>query len=210
MLDRRSLMTNGGAAALTRRSRRAIRRRSASTPHGHGSCRRVRVRATGGEPSHQLDDHAHDEASDQGGHDRQPVDDGLEGLPRDDELAGDEGADPERDGIDEPFMSGSHIADRLTDAVRHLVTAGVLTSIVVAMVFRLVPVLEGAALPWPPARRLARWALASSVVLRSAQVVVPIGASTVGAAVALSGMLAWTAIAGAALGIVARVGRGSD
>ena len=42
---------------------------------------------------------------------------------------------------------------RLTDAVRHLVTVGVLTSVVVAMTFRLVPVLTGVALPWRPARR---------------------------------------------------------
>ena len=37
----------------------------------------------------------------------------------------------------------------LTDAVRHLLTVGVLTSVVVAMVFRLIPVLEGRALRWP-------------------------------------------------------------
>jgi hypothetical protein len=96
---------------------------------------------------------------------------------------------------------------RLTDAARHLVTVGVLTAVVVAMVFRLVPVLEGAALPWPGARRLAWWALASSVALRSAQLLVPVGASVGGAAVALSGALAWVAVASAALGVVARAGR---
>lgn len=96
---------------------------------------------------------------------------------------------------------------RLADAVRHLVTVGVLTSIVVAMVLRLVPVLEGVAPPWPAARRVAWWALTSSVVLRSVQVVVPIGMSAAGALVALSGVLAWAAIASAAVWVVASLSR---
>ena len=96
---------------------------------------------------------------------------------------------------------------RLTDAVRHLVTVGVLTSVVVAMTFRLVPVLTGVALPWPPARRVAWWALAASAALRSLQVAVPAGASMAGTTVVLSGALAWIAIASAALGLVIRRSR---
>jgi hypothetical protein len=110
--------------------------------------------------------------------------------------------------IDVATTLGGAPVPRLADAVRHLVTVGVLTSVVVAMTFRLVPVLESVALPWPPARRLAWWALASSVALRSLQVAVPAGASPAGSAVVLSGALAWVAIASAALGLVVRSSRG--
>ena len=63
----------------------------------------------------------------------------------------------------------------LADAVRHLITVGVLTSMVVAMAFRLIPVLEGRALPWPRLRQVALWSLATGVVLRSAEVLVGAG-----------------------------------
>jgi len=83
----------------------------------------------------------------------------------------------------------------LADAVRHLITVGVLTSVVVAMVFRLIPVLEGRALPWPRLRHVALWCLAAGVVLRSAQVLVGAGWAAPAPWVALSGVLVWIAVA---------------
>jgi hypothetical protein len=83
----------------------------------------------------------------------------------------------------------------LTDAVRHLVTVGVLTSVVVAMAFRLIPVLEGRALPWPRLRHVALWSLAGGVVLRSAEVLIGAGWAAPAPLVALSGVLVWIALA---------------
>ena len=82
----------------------------------------------------------------------------------------------------------------LADAIRHLVTVGFLTSVVVAMTFRLIPVLEGVALPWPGLRDVAFGALLGSVVLRTAQVLVVHGWPELAGAVALSGPLAWIAL----------------
>ncbi|HSB40225.1 MAG TPA: NnrS family protein [Methylomirabilota bacterium] len=94
----------------------------------------------------------------------------------------------------------------LTDAVRHLITVGVLTSVVAAMVFRLIPVLEGRALPWPRLRHVALWCLAGGVTLRTAQVLV--GAGWAGAApwVALSGVLVWIALACVGANLAAAIG----
>jgi len=94
----------------------------------------------------------------------------------------------------------------LTDAVRHLVTVGVLTSVVVAMIFRLIPVLEGRALPWPRLRHVTLWCLAAGVVLRSAEVL--IGAGWAGPApwVALSGVLVWIAVACVGANLAAVIG----
>jgi hypothetical protein len=83
----------------------------------------------------------------------------------------------------------------LADALRHLVTVGFLTSVVVAMTFRLIPVLEGTALPWPRLRTVALVALLGAIVLRTAQGLTGLDAARLGPAVALSGMLAWTALA---------------
>jgi hypothetical protein len=83
----------------------------------------------------------------------------------------------------------------LTDAVRHLVTVGVLTSVVVAMAFRLIPVLEGRALRWPRLRQVALWSLAAGVVLRTAEVLVGVGWPAPAPWVALSGVLIWIAVA---------------
>jgi len=99
-------------------------------------------------------------------------------------------------------------ADLLTDAVRHLVAVGFLTAVAIAMTFRLIPVLEGRAVPWPAARGVALWALAAAVPLRSA--VVLVGAGWPGAAplVPLSGILLLAALVavGANLAAVAVVG----
>jgi hypothetical protein len=83
----------------------------------------------------------------------------------------------------------------LSDALRHLVTVGFLTSVVVAMTFRLIPVLEGVALPWPRLRTVAFVALLGAVILRTTQGLAIYGWPGLGPAVALSGMLAWIALA---------------
>jgi uncharacterized protein involved in response to NO len=93
----------------------------------------------------------------------------------------------------------------LADAVRHLVTVGFLTSVVVAMTFRLIPVLEGVALPWPGLRHVALGALLASVLLRTAQGVTVYGWSGLRPAVVLSGPLAWIALAAVAVNLVAAV-----
>lgn len=82
----------------------------------------------------------------------------------------------------------------VTDAARHLVTVGFLTSVVVAMTFRLVPVLEWRPLPWPRLREVAFWTLAAGVALRTAEVLVPYGGRSLALGVALSGALVWAAL----------------
>jgi hypothetical protein len=89
-------------------------------------------------------------------------------------------------------------AHLVADAVRHLLTVGVLTTIVVAMTFRLIPVLEGRPLPWPGARTLAFWLLLAAVTLRSTEVLVGRGWTAVALGVALSGSLVWLAVAAVA------------
>jgi hypothetical protein len=83
----------------------------------------------------------------------------------------------------------------LPDVLRHLLTIGFLTSVVVAMGFRLIPVLEQTPLPWPALRVVAFWALVAAVVLRSAALLVGAGWRGVGLWVVLSGPLAWIALA---------------
>jgi hypothetical protein len=71
---------------------------------------------------------------------------------------------------------------------------GFTSAVVVAMAFRLIPVLETALL-WPRLRRVAFWALLTSVVLRSAEVLVGHGLPALAPLVPLSGVLAWIALA---------------
>jgi len=97
----------------------------------------------------------------------------------------------------------------LADTVRHLITVGVLTSMVVAMAFRLIPVLEGRALPWPRLRQVALWSLATGIVLRSAEVLVGAGWPAVAPGVALSGILIWIAVACVGANLVAVIGNRS-
>jgi hypothetical protein len=93
----------------------------------------------------------------------------------------------------------------LADAVRHLITLGFLTSIVVAMAFRLIPILEGTPLRWPGLRGVAFWALLGAVTMRTAQVAVGAGGRPLALAVALSGVLAWLAVAAVGAALVAAI-----
>jgi hypothetical protein len=79
-------------------------------------------------------------------------------------------------------------------------TVGCVMSVVVAMTFRLIPVLEGAPLPWPRLRAVAFVALLGAVVLRTAQ---GLAASWpgLGPLVVLSGVLAWIALTTAAVSL---------
>jgi hypothetical protein len=79
----------------------------------------------------------------------------------------------------------------------------VLTSIVVAMTFRLIPVLEGMALAWPWLRTVAFVALLGAVILRTTQGLAVGGWPRLGPAVALSGALAWIALAAVAVSLAA-------
>ena len=91
----------------------------------------------------------------------------------------------------------------LADALRHLVTVGFLTSVVVAMTFRLIPVLEGTALPWPRLRTVAFVALVGAIVLRTAQGLAVHDWPGCGLAITLSGALAWIALASVAANLFA-------
>ena len=62
------------------------------------------------------------------------------------------------------------------------------------MTFRLIPVLEDRALPWPRLRAVALWALAAGVVLRSAETLLGLGWGWMAPAVALSGLFVWAAV----------------
>ncbi len=83
----------------------------------------------------------------------------------------------------------------IADAARHLLTVGFLTSVVVAMAFRLIPVLELVALPWPGLRRVVFWALLGGVTLRSAELGAAYAAPAIAPLVPLSGVLVWVAVA---------------
>jgi hypothetical protein len=95
----------------------------------------------------------------------------------------------------------------LADALRHLVTIGFLTSVVVAMIFRLIPVLEGTALPWPRLRTVALVALLGAILLRSVQGLTVYAWPGLHAAVAASGVLAWIALAAVAANLTAAMRR---
>ncbi|MBI4255457.1 MAG: NnrS family protein [Candidatus Rokubacteria bacterium] len=95
----------------------------------------------------------------------------------------------------------------LADAARHLLTVGFLTSLVVAMTFRLIPALEQRALRWPGLRAVAFWALAVGIALRTAEALVPLGAPWLAPWVPLSGLAVWLALAGVALNLVGPRGR---
>ena len=96
-------------------------------------------------------------------------------------------------------------APLLTDAVRHLLAIGFLTAVTIAMTFRLIPVLEGRALPWPRLRAVAFWALAAGVVLRTAETLLGLGWVWLAPAVALSGVFVWAAVLCAATNLLGAV-----
>jgi hypothetical protein len=103
-------------------------------------------------------------------------------------------------------LSGGE-APLLTDAVRHLVAVGFLTGVVIAMTFRLIPVLEGRTLPWPRLRAVALWALAAGVALRSAETLLGFGWVWMAPAVALSGIFIWAALVCAGANLLGAVVR---
>jgi hypothetical protein len=90
----------------------------------------------------------------------------------------------------------------VTDAARHLLTVGFLTSVVVAMAFRLVPVIERWPLPWPGLRAVAFWALVTAVALRTAETLVGAGWVAIAMLVPLAGVAAWAAVACVAVTLV--------
>jgi hypothetical protein len=102
------------------------------------------------------------------------------------------------------LVLGPDASRALTDAIRHLVAIGVVGAVVIAMTFRLIPPLEGRPLPWPVLRTVALWTLAGALVLRTGQVLVPLGWDAVTPLVAASGVLAWAAFACAGLSLVSR------
>jgi uncharacterized protein involved in response to NO len=99
---------------------------------------------------------------------------------------------------------GDEAPRALTEAVRHLLAIGVVGAVVTAMTFRLIPMLEGRPLPWPALRAVALWALSGAVILRTGQVMVPLGWRVLTLLVAVSGVLAWIAFACAGVSLVTR------
>ena len=96
---------------------------------------------------------------------------------------------------------GAGVPRALTDAIRHLLAIGVLGAVVIAMTFRLIPVLERRPLPWAPLRTVALGALIAAVVLRTAQGWLPPAWREA------SGVLAAVAFACPAVGLVRRPAR---
>jgi uncharacterized protein involved in response to NO len=97
----------------------------------------------------------------------------------------------------------------LADALRHLVTVGMLTAMAVGMGFRLIPVVEGVALPWPRLRDVAFWALLAAVVLRMLEAAADYGLEAVLRLAPLSGILVWVALASLAAGFLGAMRRRS-
>jgi hypothetical protein len=98
----------------------------------------------------------------------------------------------------------------LADALRHLVTVGFLTAMVLGVGFRLLPVVSGVPLHWPKLRGPAFWALLAAVLLRSAEVLADYGVIGVLQIVSVSGLLVWLALGCLAvnvLGAARRPGR---
>jgi hypothetical protein len=83
----------------------------------------------------------------------------------------------------------------LADALRHLVTVGFLTSIVVAMAFRLVAAFEDVPVRWPRLRALAFAALVAAVGLRSSEVLADHVWAGILPWLPLSGLLVWLVLA---------------
>ena len=113
------------------------------------------------------------------------------------------------------LAAGGQPVRLVADAVRHLLTIGFLTSVVAAMTFRLIPILERRPLRWPHLRAVAFWALLATVVLRTSQAAVGVGGRPLAYAVAASGVLAWLAVlaVGVALAeaiVAPRPGRGAS
>jgi hypothetical protein len=90
----------------------------------------------------------------------------------------------------------------LGDALRHLTTVGFLTSMVLAMTFRLIPVLEMIPLSSPRLRGVAFWSLLGGIVLRTSEVLADWGWEAVLPWVPLSGLLVWLALACAAANLI--------
>jgi hypothetical protein len=82
----------------------------------------------------------------------------------------------------------------VADGLRHLVTVGFLTAMVLGMGFRLLPVITGVPLPWPRLRGVAFWALLAGVLVRTIGVVADYGVIGVLPIVPLSGVLVWLAL----------------
>ena len=81
------------------------------------------------------------------------------------------------------------------DALRHLVTVGFLTSIVVAMAFRLIPAFEGVPVRWPRLRVLAFAALVAAIVLRSSEILADYVWAGILPWLPLSGVFVWLVLA---------------
>ncbi|MBI3079460.1 MAG: hypothetical protein HYY85_21130, partial [Deltaproteobacteria bacterium] len=97
----------------------------------------------------------------------------------------------------------------LADATRHLLTVGFVVGMICAMGFRFLPVIEGVRLAVPWARVVAFWALAAAVLLRTAE----LGADYVDEGflrpAAVSGFLAWAALAFWGLAVSVTMARGA-
>ncbi|HZS32312.1 MAG TPA: NnrS family protein [Methylomirabilota bacterium] len=90
----------------------------------------------------------------------------------------------------------------LGDALRHLFTVGFLTTMVVTMAFRLIPVLERVRLPWPRLRNVAFAALLAGVLLRSSEVLADWVWAGVLPWLPLSGLLVWVAVGSALVSLL--------
>lgn len=109
------------------------------------------------------------------------------------------------------FLTLAGVSPRglLADATRHLLTIGFLISMICAMGFRFLPVIEGVPIAIPGARPVAFWALSSAVLLRTAEM----GADYLHEGflhlAAYSGFLAWVALVAWGLAVSLTMIRGT-
>ncbi len=97
----------------------------------------------------------------------------------------------------------------LSDATRHLLTVGFVIGAICAMGFRFLPVIEGVRLAIPWARRVAFWALAAAVLLRTAELGADYLHEGFLRAAEVSGVLAWAALAALGLSLLLTMLRGA-
>lgn len=97
----------------------------------------------------------------------------------------------------------------LADATRHLLTIGFVVGAICAMGFRLLPVIESVRLALPRARHVAFWTPRAAVALRTAELGADYLHEGFLRAAAVSGFLAWAALAAWGLAIALTMRRGA-
>ncbi len=105
-------------------------------------------------------------------------------------------------------LAGSPVPGLLADATRHLLTVGFLVGMVLAMGFRFLPVIEGVRLSLPWIRQAVFSCLGLSVLLRTGELLAGYSRGVLPLA-AISGFLAWIALAAWGLAVLLTMVQGA-